>query len=166
MYKFFRFLYLNTYSFLLLLCGAITVLIPLYKISKWLIVPQVIGSLFCIKQAIDLFMTWKDKKIKYNPYLYSLMNDESKKDLEKDNFELLGEDIKLSYDEYKEALMKNNYNNYTQIMQFPMNTKLIPPKPIVFDLTYEQFTYPNLEEKTKKQSKGLLGRTLGYWFGS
>ena len=65
MYKFFRFLYLNTYSFLLLLCGAITVLIPLYKISKWLIVPQVIGSLFCIKQAIGLFMTWKDKKTKY-----------------------------------------------------------------------------------------------------
>ena len=62
--------------------------------------------------------------------------------------------------------MKNNYNNFTQIMQLPMNTKLIPPKPIVFDLTYEQFTYPNLEEKTKKQSKGLLGRTLGYWFGS
>ena len=108
----------------------------------------------------------KDKKIKYNPYLYSLMNEEAKKDLDKDNFELLGEDIKLSYDEYKEALMKNNYNNYTQIMQFPMNTKLIPPKPIVFDLTYEQFTYPNLEEKTKKQAKGLLGRTLGYWFGS
>ena len=65
MYKFFRFLYLNTYSFLLLLCGAITVLIPLYKISKWLIVPQVIRSLFCIKQAIGLFMTWKDKKTKY-----------------------------------------------------------------------------------------------------
>ena len=51
-------------------------------------------------------------------------------------------------------------------MQLPMNTKLIPPMPIVFDLTYEQFTYPNLEEKTKKQAKGLLGRTLGYWFGS
>ena len=51
-------------------------------------------------------------------------------------------------------------------MQLPMNTKLIPPKPIVFDLTYERFTYPNLEEKTKKQAKGLLGRTLGYWFGS
>ena len=65
MYKFFRFLYLNTYSFLLLFCGLFTVLIPLFRISKWLIIPQLIVSLFCLKQAAHLFLTWKDKKIKY-----------------------------------------------------------------------------------------------------
>ncbi len=65
MYKFFRFLYLNTYSFLLLFCGIFTVLIPLFRISKWLIIPQLIVSLFCLKQAAHLFLTWKDKKIKY-----------------------------------------------------------------------------------------------------
>lgn len=65
MYKFFRFLYLNTYSFLLLFCGVFTVLIPLFRISKWLIIPQLIVSLFCLKQAAHLFLTWKDKKIKY-----------------------------------------------------------------------------------------------------
>ena len=65
MYKFFRFLYLNTYSFLLLFCGIFTVLIPLFRISKWLIIPQLIVSLFCLKQAAHLFLSWKDKKIKY-----------------------------------------------------------------------------------------------------
>lgn len=65
MYKFFRFLYLNTYSFLLLFCGIINALIPFFRISKWLIVPQIIVSLFCIKQAMHLFSAWKDKKIKY-----------------------------------------------------------------------------------------------------
>ena len=65
MYKFFRFLYLNTYSFLLLFCGLFTVLIPLFRISKWLIIPQLIVSLFCLKQAAHLFLSWKDKKIKY-----------------------------------------------------------------------------------------------------
>jgi len=65
MHKFFRFLYLNTYSFLLLFCGIITVLIPFFKVSKWLIIPQVIIAFLCLKQAAYLFSTWKDKKIKY-----------------------------------------------------------------------------------------------------
>lgn len=65
MHKFFRFLYLNTYSFFLLFCGIITVLIPLFKVSKPLIIPQVLIALLFIKQAAQLFSTWKDKKIKY-----------------------------------------------------------------------------------------------------
>lgn len=65
MHKFFRFLYLNTYSFLLLFCGIITVLIPFFKVSKLLIIPQVIIAFLCLKQAAHLFSTWKDKKIKY-----------------------------------------------------------------------------------------------------
>ena len=106
------------------------------------------------------------KKIKYNPYLYNVMQEDGKNELTKDNFDMMGDNIKISYQDYIEATSKNNFNNYTQIMQLPPNTKLIPPKPIVFDLTYEQFSYPNLEEKTKKQQKGFLGRTFGYWFGS
>lgn len=38
---------------------------PLFKVSKWLLIPQIILSLFFIKQAGNLFSTWKDKKIKY-----------------------------------------------------------------------------------------------------
>ena len=65
MHKFFRFLYLNTYAFLFLFCGIIVAVIPLFKVTKWFIIPQLIIGLFCIGQALKLLSTWKDKKIKY-----------------------------------------------------------------------------------------------------
>lgn len=65
MYKFFRFIYLNTYSFLLLFCGIIVILVPLYKLSLWLLIPQILACFIFIKQAMKLLSTWKDKKIKY-----------------------------------------------------------------------------------------------------
>ncbi len=65
MYRFFRYLYLNTYSFLLLICGIIVALIPFYRISKWLIILQVAVSLFFVMKSMKLFSTWQDKKIKY-----------------------------------------------------------------------------------------------------
>ena len=65
MHRFFRYLYLNTYSFLLLICGIIVALIPFYRILKWLIILQVAASLFFVIQAVKLFSAWQDKKIKY-----------------------------------------------------------------------------------------------------
>ncbi len=40
-------------------------MIPFYKISKWLIIPQVAVSLFFVMKSMKLFSTWQDKKIKY-----------------------------------------------------------------------------------------------------
>lgn len=65
MHKFFRFLYLNIYSFLILFCGIIIVLLPFYRYSNFLLIPQILISLFCFIQAYKLFSSWKDKKIKY-----------------------------------------------------------------------------------------------------
>ena len=65
MREFFRFVYLNAYAFLLACCGMAVILIPLFKISKWLLVPQIIVGLFCMEQSYQLFSTWKDKKRKY-----------------------------------------------------------------------------------------------------
>ena len=65
MRKFFRFIYLNTYSFLLLFCGIIFVIVPLFKVSKWLIIPQIFIGLFFFYHSFRLFSTWNDKKIKY-----------------------------------------------------------------------------------------------------
>ncbi len=65
MHRFFRYLYLNTYSFLLLICGIIVALIPFYRILKWLIILQVAVSLFFVIQAVKMFSAWQDKKIKY-----------------------------------------------------------------------------------------------------
>ena len=61
---------------------------------------------------------------------------------------------------------ENTFNNYTHIMQIPMNTELISPKPIVYDLIYEKLEYPDLKDKTKTQSKSLMGRAFGYFWGS
>lgn len=65
MHKLFKFIYLNIYAFLLLFCGILTGFLPLFKISKFLIIPQAIIILFFLKQSFQLFSTWRDKKIKY-----------------------------------------------------------------------------------------------------
>lgn len=75
--------------------------------------------------------------------------------------------ISINYNEYKEALEKQTFNNSTHIIQFPPNIQSILPKPIMYDLTFQNIVYPDIEAKTKKQEKaGLIGRTFGYFFGS
>lgn len=64
MNKIFKFIYLNTYSFLLLFCGIISILIPFYKISKVLFIPQVIVFFIFFYYSVKLFSTYKDKLIK------------------------------------------------------------------------------------------------------
>ena len=41
-------------------------MIPLFRFSKYWLIPQIICSLLIIKQAIKLFFSWNDKIIKYN----------------------------------------------------------------------------------------------------
>ncbi len=64
MNKIFKFIYLNTYSFLLLFCGIISILVPFYKISKVLFIPQVIVFFIFFYYSVKLFSTYKDKLIK------------------------------------------------------------------------------------------------------
>ena len=106
----------------------------------------------------------KDKKIKYNPYLSDLMFKENII-LTKEQYEGLKDYITLPYEEYLEGIKKNNFDSYTHILQIPMNTQLLEPKPIVYDLTFEKLEYPDLTEKTKEKSKSLMGRAFGYFFG-
>ena len=60
-----RFLYLNSYAFLLLFCGVGMGVLPIYKVSCWFIVPQIIIILIFLKGAYSIFSTWDDKKRKY-----------------------------------------------------------------------------------------------------
>ena len=106
----------------------------------------------------------KDKKIKYNPYLADLMFNENII-LSKEQYENLKDYITLPYEDYLEGINKHNFDGYTHIMQIPMNTQLLEPKPIVYDLTFEKLEYPDLTEKTKEKSKSLMGRAFGYFFG-
>lgn len=60
-----RFLYLNTYAFLLVFGGGGIACIPLGGFSRWLILPQVFGVLLCWMGAYRIFRSWHDKKRKY-----------------------------------------------------------------------------------------------------
>ena len=107
----------------------------------------------------------KDKKIKYHPYLADLMFNENIV-LTKEQYEDLKDYITLPYEDYLEGIKNHNFDGYTHIMQIPMNTQLLEPKPIVYDLTFEKLEYPDLTEKTKPKSQSLMGRAFGYFFGS
>ena len=106
----------------------------------------------------------KEKKIKYTPYLVDLMNNKNLV-LTKEQYENLKEFITLPYEDYLDGLKNHNFNGYTNIMQIPMNTQLLEPKPIVYDLTFEKLEYPDLSKKIKGESKSLMGRAFGYFFG-
>lgn len=60
-----RYLYLNSYAFLLLAMGTGIAFIPLYRISWWLLIPQALGAILCLKGAYSIFSSWEDKKRKY-----------------------------------------------------------------------------------------------------
>jgi len=64
--KLFRFIFLNTYSFLLLFCGLAVLMLPLYRSSFLLLIPQIILSLLFLKPSIRLFSSWKDKQREYS----------------------------------------------------------------------------------------------------
>lgn len=49
----------------------------------WLIVPQVFVALFCLKQSVQLFSTWGDKKIKYE-----ILIGKNRKEFRPDSFEV------------------------------------------------------------------------------
>ena len=106
----------------------------------------------------------KDKKIRYNPYLADLMFNENVV-LNKEQYEDLKDYITLPYEDYLEGIKKHNFDGYTHIIQIPMNTQLLEPKPIVYDLSFEKLEFPDLTEKTKEKSKSLMGRAFGYFFG-
>jgi len=57
-----RFLYLNIYSFLLAGAGILTLAAPFHLISKWILVAQVIISIYLFAMSGNLFSSWESKK--------------------------------------------------------------------------------------------------------
>ncbi|MBQ6776753.1 MAG: hypothetical protein IJP52_00340 [Paludibacteraceae bacterium] len=60
-----RFVYLNSYAFLLLFMGVGVVCVPLYRFSWWYVPVQAIIAISCWKGAASIFNSWNDKKRKY-----------------------------------------------------------------------------------------------------
>ena len=106
----------------------------------------------------------KEKKIRYNPYLADLMFNNNIV-LNKEQYDDLKDYITLPYEDYLEGIKKHNFDGYTHLIQIPMNTQLLEPKPIVYDLSFEKLEFPDLTEKTKEKPKSLMGRAFGYFFG-
>ena len=59
-----RFLYINIYNFLLVFAGTFVLLLPFYKINKYIFIVQSIIALYLLITARNLFATWDDKKTK------------------------------------------------------------------------------------------------------
>lgn len=107
----------------------------------------------------------KEIKIKCNSSLYSSLKG-NKESINQENFEVFKNFSKLSYKEYQDTIKNLNFSNYSNIIQFPPAFQVLHPKPISFDILYNQLSYPNLTEKTKeKESKGILRSVFGL-FGS
>ncbi|GHV96769.1 hypothetical protein AGMMS50293_30890 [Spirochaetia bacterium] len=60
--KYFRVLYLNSYSLLLILSGILILLPPFYKISRVFLCFQIIAALKCFMVSFRLFSAWDEKK--------------------------------------------------------------------------------------------------------
>ena len=61
-----RYMYLNSYAFLLILLGGGIVFIPLYRISLWLTGLQLILFFTCMVNGTKILGSWKDKQRKYH----------------------------------------------------------------------------------------------------
>jgi len=78
-----RFLYLNIYAFLLVLAGILTLVLPFYLISKWILVAQCIIALNLFLISGRLFSTWDAKKREID-----LLVNRNKNEFRPDTFEI------------------------------------------------------------------------------
>lgn len=106
----------------------------------------------------------KKNRIRLNTYMHDLIEDKNLF-MKKETFEALSENVHFTYEEYIDAVFKNNYNNNNHLVQLPPNTQLLHPKPIVYDLAFQKFNYPDLKQKIQKApEKSIIGRAFGYFF--
>jgi hypothetical protein len=78
-----RFLYLNTYAILILLSGILTLVLPFYLITKWILIAQIIIAVQLFLISGRLFSTWDAKKRE----IYLLIN-RNKTEFRPDTFEI------------------------------------------------------------------------------
>lgn len=60
-----RYLYLNFWGLFLIALAVAIAAVPLYSISYYLIIPQVIIFFICMKGGVGILNSWEDKKRKY-----------------------------------------------------------------------------------------------------
>lgn len=65
-FTFIRYIYLNTYAYLLLFAGIGIVFIPLHIIHWAFLIPQIIAALCVMNMGVKILWSWKDKKRSYH----------------------------------------------------------------------------------------------------
>lgn len=76
-----RFVYLNSYAFLLLFAAVGIACIPFWNLSLWCLIPQVILVLYMLASGYHILSAWTDKKRKY-----TILMERNKKCLRRDTF--------------------------------------------------------------------------------
>ena len=62
---------------------------------------------------------------------------------------------------YESAIGEPNTKGPCRIAQFPPPFQAVPCNPIVLDMAYNAIEFPSLENRMKKERKGLLSRFWG-----
>jgi hypothetical protein len=78
-----RFLYLNIYAFLIVFAGILTLLLPFYLITKWILIAQGIVAIKLFLISGRLFSTWNAKKREI-----ALLVNRNKNEFRPDTFEV------------------------------------------------------------------------------
>jgi len=61
-----RFLYINTYAWLLFLLGIVVLICPLYRINRWLFIVQIVVSIFPFFFGCVILSHWNSRKREYD----------------------------------------------------------------------------------------------------
>ena len=80
---FLRFLYLNTYGFMLILGGLLIIALPFWLITVYTLIGQVVIGIIPIGFGISLISSWNDKKREYN-----VLMERNKNNFRPDTFEI------------------------------------------------------------------------------
>jgi len=78
-----RFVYLNIYAFILLAAGLCILGIPLFRITVFLCIPQIIFVIILFQNSFKLFATWDDKK-----RMYTLLILKNRKEFSAESFKI------------------------------------------------------------------------------
>jgi signal recognition particle subunit SRP68 len=64
-------------------------------------------------------------------------------------------------DEYESALAEPGSKSVPRIEKFPPAFLSVPCNPIVLDIAYNSIEFPSLENRMKKDKKGIFSRLWG-----
>jgi hypothetical protein len=81
----FRFFYLNSYAFLLLVLGALILILPL---NIFLLILKILTALWCVIAAFAIFIKWKEKMRKI-----PILAGRNKKEIRPDTFKKLSQTL-------------------------------------------------------------------------